>query len=607
VSSVPRNLRDVVSKLDELLAEGTALVDGFRKVAEVNDAFVAGNQYGGVTFKNNQTVITKDEWPDGEEVPRIHVNILGNLVSTVVSLLTKNRPCAISRPLNEDDVEAVYQGEVANTLIRYLSQELKTVEVIQKALKLAVTHGSGGIKVWMDAKTRKAVIAPVSLFNVTIDPAAETVQESGWFIFHRWMKPADAQKLMPPNMAHRLPKDEEYTTASGVKKRGVRAYELWIRPGVDDDYPRGIYALVVDKVVVESTDYPFIVQTEGGEESLPPLVWITAKMVEECIYGRTSVTDCVPLQRTLNETFARTLKLIRLSTSPKRIQPDQVGEGADMYRDAVITLPVTEAGVQAAKIMGWETPPPFPPQLAENVEWCIKQIHDIIGVAPLTAGTETRNVSGKALDIIEGLDEQKNSQTTRSIETAVLELYRILLALVQLFYEDGRKLQIVGGSRVEVLLFNKADVMGSDLRLEPSSEFDLMQPVQEQQALEKQNAGLTGVASVHAAARDPRTAFSRATAEKLVQQVLAGEDVDIEPGDVDPESFKAVIAKHKHLAMLQGRKADYMALVEFEKFVTELGMQSDRAAPPQAPAEAPQSVPPGTPPVPTPPPPGVVQ
>lgn len=588
------NPREIVARIDELLAEGEPLAEQFRQIAEINDAFVAGNQFGAVSFKNGAAVISRDEWRDDDDLPRVYVAILGNLVATIVSLLTKNRPCAVNRPLNEDDPEAIYQAEVANTLIRYLSQELKTVEVLQKALKLAKTHGSAGIKVWMNKKTKKAQIAPISIFNVTIDPTAETANDAGWFIFHRWLKESEAkQHFIKAGFERREPKLEEYDTASGVKKRGVKARELWIRPGFDMKYPRGCYAFVVNDIVVEKTDYPFIVQTEGGEESLPPLVWITARVVEECVYGRTAVTDCVPIQRTLNESFSSTLKLIRLSASPKFVRPDQVAQGADMYRDAEITLPVTEAGVQAAQIMGWMKPPPFPPEVAKHIDFCIKQIHDILGVAPLTAGTETRNVSGKALEEIEGLDAQKNSQTTRSLETAVLDLYRTLLALVQLFYDDGRKLTIVGGSRVEVMLFNKADVMGADLRLEPASEFDLMQPNQEQAALERAQSGLGTPGDARAAARDPRHAFSRAAAEGLVREMLAGQPVDVSPEDIDAEAFKAVIAKHKHIAMLESRKSDFMALVDLERFVDELGMQAEQASPPPEPEPepAPEQVP----------------
>lgn len=586
--------RDIVMRLEQFLSEGEPLAKGFRDVAEINDAFVAGNQYGGVTYKNNTTVITKDEWADDDDVPRVHVNILGNLVATVVSLLTKNRPCAINRPLNEDDPESVYQGEVANTLIRYLSQELKTVEVIQKALKLAITHGSGGVKVWFDPKTKKAAIAPVSIFQVTIDPTAEIVADAMAFCFHRWLPVNEAaMHLRAAGFDRKKPKDEEYTTASGVKKRGVKARELWLRPGYDEDYPQGLYAFVVDNIVVEQKPYPLIVQTEGGDESLPPLVWITARVVDECIYGRTAVTDCVPLQRSLNEAVSRSIKLMRICTSPKFMRPETVAEGVDMYRDAEIGLPVTDAGVKAAQLMGWLKSPEFPPQVREMIDYCTKQIHDIIGVAPLTAGTETRNVSGKALEEIEGLDQQKNSQTTRSLEASVMDLYRLLLAIVQLCYDDGRKLQIVGGSHTEVLLFNKADIMGADLRLEPSSEFDLMQPVQEKADMERQAAGLATPADVHATARNPRHAFSRQIAERLVTDMLAGKDIDVSPDDVDAEAFRAVIDKHKRLAMLEGRKADYLALVELSKFVDDLGMQAAEATPlPEAPATTASEQPP---------------
>lgn len=588
--------RDLVRLLHDLLGEGEKLAGGFRQVAEVNDHFVAGNQYGGVTFKDNQTVITKDQWFDDEDVPRVHVNILGNLVATVVSLLTKHRPCAVARAPTSEDPEDIYRVEVANGLIRYLSQELKTVEVLQQALRLAVTHGSGGVKVWFDAKTKQAAIAPVSLFNVTLDPNADSAADSQTFIFHRWLRVGEAEKLIAAAGLSKKPKVQEYQTASGVTKRGVQAFELWLRPGAHDDCPQGCYALIVDDVVVERTDYPLIVESEAGTESLPPLVWIVSRHVDECAYGRTPVTDCIPIQRTLNETFSRTLKYLRLNSSPKLWYPDGLAEGVDPYADAKIAFPMTEAGVAAANATKWLAGPPLPREAFDLREFCIKQLHDIIGVAPLTAGTETRNVSGKALEEVEGLDQQKNSQTTRSLETAVLELYRILLAIVQRFYDDGRKLEIVGGSGAEMLLFRKADIMGKDIRLEPSSEFDLMQPKQEEVALERAEAGLGGEADVRAAARDPRHAYSRRLAERVVKQVLAGETVDLHPEDVDPDAFKAVVAKHKHLAMLEGRKADYLTLGELEQFVDDLALEAgDRQARPEPPAEPAPGAPPPMP------------
>lgn len=576
----PREARLIVRQLHELLDEGEPLAKDFRAIAEVNDAFVAGNQFGGVTYKNSRAVIAKDEWFDDEDVPRVCVNVLGNLVATLVSLITKNRPCAIARPLNDSDSEDVYDAQITNTLIRYLSQEMKTVEVIQRAVKYAEEHGTGFIKAWYDPTKKKACIAPTSIFNTTIDPMAESVLDAQWFVFHRWLRKQDAAKYTSSVGIARPPQEKSYDTASGIKKKGVPAFEVWVRPGYFDEYPSGYYAFVVDDVVVAKSDgYPFVVETDTGVESLPPLVQIVAKPIEECVYGRTSVTDCIGIQRTLNEAFSRTLKYLRIGSSPKLVRPAGSVEGVDPYTDAEIEFPNSADGAAISKAIRWLEGPQIPKEARELAQDCVKQLHDILGVSQLTAGTQTRNVSGKALEEIEGLDAQKNSQTTRSIETAVLDLYRLLLHIVQRFYEDGVKLQISGTSTTEVMLFNRADIMGKDIRLEPASEFDLMQPTQEAVALERQQQGLAGGADVRSAARDPRTAYSRQLAERAVQQMLAGGDVEIGPDDVDYDAFKSVIAKHKHLAMLDGRRADYMSLTQFERFVDDLALEAEQAAP----------------------------
>jgi hypothetical protein len=602
----PREARDLIALKNRLLTDGDALAKGFRDVAEINDAFVSGNQYGGVTYRNNQTVITRDEWADNENVPRIHVNVLGNLVDTLVSLITKNRPCAVARALSEDNPEDIYDAEVANLLIRFLSQELKTVEHIQRATKLAEKHGSGGIKAWFDPKTKKACIAPTSVFNVTIDPYVEDVKDGRWFIFHQHPTLEEATKLIAGVDVKRKPKEETYTTSSGIKKKGVKAQEVWVRPGYFDEYPRGKYAFIVDDVVVEITDYPLIIEDDSGLQSLPPLVWITAKAVEECVYGRTSVTDCLPLQRMVNEATSRTLKYLRIGSSPKLVHPDQLPEGVDPYADAKIPFPTTEEGIAAANAMKWLQGPPIPQEAFDLRDFAIKQMHDVLGVAPLTAGTDTRNVSGKALEEIEGLDQQKNSQTTRSIETAVLDLYRLLLMIVQRFYDDGRKMQIVGVDGAQMLLFNRADIMGKDLRLEPASEFDLMQPTEEQAAIERQQQGLESAADVRATARDPRTSYSKGLAERLVGDMLAGKDINVSPDDIDMDAFKAVVAKHKRLAMLDGRRSDYLSLVQFDKFVDELAAQQAESVP-QAPTGDPTQTQPTSPQQAPPPPTGQMQ
>jgi hypothetical protein len=586
----PRDARMILSQVQELLVEGRELVKPFQAVAEVNAAFVSGKQFGSVTFKNSKSTVARDEWFDDEDVPRIYVNVLGNLVATLVSLITKNRPCAVARALNEDDVEDIYDAEVTNTLIRYLSQELKTVEVIQRAVKDAETHGTGFIKVWFDAQKRKACIAPTTIFNTTCDPTAENVNDGQWFIFHRYLRKSEAKKLIASSSARKDPQEKPYDTSSGIKKKGVPALEVWVRPGYFDEYPRGYYAFIVDDIVIERTDYPFIVKTDTGVESLPPLIGIVAKPVDECIYGETAVTDCIGSQRTLNETISRTLKLIRIASSPKLIRNASVAqEGIDPYTDADIEFPNNTEAAAIAQAIRFLEQPKIPPEARELGQDCIKSIHDTLGVSQLTAGTQTRNVSGKALEEIEGLDAQKNSQTTRSIETGVLDLYRLLLFIVQNFYDDGVKLQISGVSPGEMMLFNKADIMGKDIRLEPASEFDLMQPTMEQSALEHQQAGLASASDVKGAARNPRTAYSRQLAEKLVQQALSGHDVELGADDVDADAMKQVIAKHKHLAMLEGRRADYVSLVDFEKFIDELALEQSQATPAPMPGEPPQA------------------
>lgn len=559
--STPLNRAKIVDRFRTCRDLATPIAARARALARLIEQFVSGDQWGRWDFTARK--VSGDAWFDG--VPRIHVNECQGLMTTWSALLNKDRRSAVATPASEQP-EDVYRAEVTNRFIDFFVHENETASKTHAAVQNAFQAGTAGLKVWFDAERDAVRWSTLTVHTFLIDPV-EDWRDAKWVIFENYYDGDEVAALWKAaGIKQEPPGEEAYTNAAGDSVRGVLGYELWQRP--TREWPQGFYACIVNDQVVERKAYPYVVQDDSGKpQYLLPLSLMKVRGVRDTVYGKTPMTDVIPLQRALNEMVARTLKLARTVTNPQLVAPQEVLDGLDITETN--TIGFNRAQAAGARSIGWTSPGEVSGSLFALRDYFEAKMNTVVGLNDLTVGTQNRSLSGRAIEAIYELDQQKNADASKSLDDMVLAAWRLTLALVQLFYTDVRKAEIADSDVATIVSFSGADIQGKNIRLESASEVDKRSDVRVGAAAEKVKGGLARAVDVEQAQRTPGFAAAKRAAQRLVDSYLRGEDVDVNANDYDMDVLGDALDRAKSTAMLAGKRADYVDLVKLQRFIRD--------------------------------------
>ena len=542
-----------------------------RLVGRVNEAFVQGDQWS--TFDKSTRV--DDAWFDDEHVPRIYVNECQGLMTTWSALLNRDRKSAIATPAS-DSPDDIYTAEVTNAFIDYFVAEEDTATKTHRTVQNAFQGGSAGLKIWLD-EDKDIRWAPLTIHGFLRDPC-EDWRLARWCIFENHYSDDEVADLWAANkMKTEPPREEDYFNAAGERVRGVQGFEYWLRPC--REFPRGLYACIVGGKVVERRAYPYVVKNDAGrDEFLLPFVEMKVRNVRDSAYGKTPMTDIVPLQRSLNEMVARTMKLVRVVTNPHLVLPRSIADTVDVSQINVLAFDRKDEG--GAGSIAWTKPGEIHQSLFTMRDYFTSAMNDVVGLNDITVGTENRSISGRSRELIYELDGQKNADALKSLDDMVLAAWRLTLALAQLAYSDERLAGITGADAADIPVFRGADIQGRNIRLEASSELDKRTDIRKGAAAEQVQAGMAGPDAVARAGRTPAFGAAKRAAEQLVKQFLEGGEVDADARLYDPVVLQDVLERSKARAVRQARRKDFVALELLQRLLMEQAASED--APPRA-------------------------
>jgi hypothetical protein len=576
---------DVLDRFRRLCAISEPIAFRYRRIATINERFVEGDQWGVGAFQGASSY-ARDVWFDDEGIPRIYVNECQGLMTTWSALLNRDRRSATAEPASED-LEDIYRAEIANRVIEFFIAEQNTAAKIHQAVQYAFQDGTAGIKVLFDRRRKAIVWSPLTIHTYLIDPVPD-YREAQWVIFTNHYTEDEVAELWEANHIQKpMPEEQVFRNAAGEECYGIEGHEVWHRP--TRKFPRGFYACIIQNEVVELMEYPLVRPTDGEPEYLLPLALMKVRNVRDSAYGKTPMTDVVPLQRSMNEAVSRIQAMIRAVTKiylklPKTLQVELDAKP----NTAILGFDESPKGVNAAKAIGFTQAGEIPQQVFEQRDYFRSMMNEVAGLNDVTVGNEQRSLSGKALDTIYALDAQKNADAAKSLEDMVIDCFHLTLAQFQLFYPHIRQGLIGNASAAEIADFDGIDVQGVDLRLQQSSELDALATVREGAAAEGLLAGTKTPGDLERARRSPMFGLQKRMAQQLVDAFLAGEDIDVEPEDLDLALFDEVIGKAASLAMRSGRKDDWKALYQLRRWVKE---ELGAAAMDATPQEAEQQVP----------------
>lgn len=512
--------------------------DRYKGIAAVNEAFCNGNQWGGTTYHQGTRRTDGEMWFDAENVPRIYVNKVQNVSLTLASLLVRDRPSVKAVPATGEP-EDTFRAQVADKVIKRLTEELDTASKIHKMTTYGVQGGSAGIKILYDAKTDAITWANVTVFDFLLDPRSEDYQASPYLIFLDYRDHDEAKALWEAAGWEGEPDDKPYRDAAGDEQTGVESHELWLKP--NRAYPQGLYACFVGGKLCERMDFPYVFENDSARpEYLYPFVMFKMREIRGSSYGGTNLTDTIPLQRVLNEVNSRIVKMMRITSNVITKIPQTGSDGFKPQQDNYFRF--TAADAELAKAIGHVEPFKIPPVLMTEREYYEAQINEVVGLNAITSGNKTRSISGRAIENIVELDAQKNADATKSIDDAIKAAWTLTLRLVQRFYTTPRKMRLVDGDEVSVLMFDGSDIDGVDVTLEPASELDGYSDAQQMKADERAAQGLEPVEAQQGAALAGN--MSADFAEDMIERFVDGEEVDLEPDDTDLTVFLDVLEKY---------------------------------------------------------------
>lgn len=486
---------------------------------------------------------------------KVTVQLLSNLILTWSSLLTKNRPSVYATP-NTTDLKNVAAANIATKLIEHIEQEESVAEKWHRSAMWAAQHGTSIMKVVYDPSSERVVWEPLNIFDVYIQNVPDP-SKAKWCLIRSYIDQYDAQELTGSNLP---PETSTYKDGAGIDRQGVEKWELWHLPCFR--FKEGIYACAIGDQIVEAMSYPYTFDEPDGDgsKSLLPIVWWSCRQTRGATLGSSWTSDCAPIQATINNLYSKIVN-DALSARQMLILPSSLKD-TDLLEEENAKIFLDSQNASQANIIRWLSPAPVDPNVQNTLQSCVESMYVTAGISQSTSGDAAASQSGRALAFQAELDSNKHSNAFKDFERAQKLAWELTLKLIQKYYTEVRQFSITGEDPIS---FRGADIQGVSIKLEPRQEKESSLAYKKQTAREDVANGFQDPASLATQYPSPQTASLTLLAEQLLDRLLAGEDVQLTPETVSPETFVQVIDKRIQSSLLRRDIESVRVLESFKK------------------------------------------
>lgn len=556
----------------------------WRKSAQINEAFVYGRQHA-LNDSNADVFTSIGSRMDWDE-EGLAVNLVGGLMTSWSALITKDRQAVKARPPGDDPVDE-FRCEVANKLIRHLVRENDTASLFASVMQRVGVAGVAGLKVYYSQGEDCVKLQQQTIHDFFCDTS--NGQSPRWVVFETLLSKDEAEDELTAsgidvkeNAPHEMRSE---WSVFGDENKGYLRQEIWEVP--TRAHPEGLFGVVIGGVPSFMSAFPEsygIQQDSGARVALLPLMLVRMRDIRNSVFGSTTLTSAIPVQRALNRAYARMDDWVARMRQ-WLVLPKAMKDHFNPIEDQVIW---SDTSRDSRETIFYVQPQEVPRTMKEHADQLERKCYDIIGVNEVSSSNEVKSLSGVAIRNMRELDIQKNADTSKALEVFIKNTFRLALSLVGVFYSDDRIRHLTGGDLWSAQAFKTAEIDGADIMLEPSSEISMMQDAERQEAAEGVNAGTM---SPQEAARrvDPGSPQEQQMAESIIQEFLYGGGAEVDPGLISPGALMHVARREMAKAQAEGRQDDWMALRAFMVQLRALAAQSGENMPASdADAEQPQ-------------------
>lgn len=405
------------------------------------------------------------------------INLTFSTIETILPILTDNKPQISVVPFEPDDIEiATVLSEIVKANWDYNDMDIK----LPKLVKNTLIFGNGFLKVDWDPAARNGTgdvrMSIIDPDNVVVDPNGVDDETIQW-IAHIQNVPKE-YIVHNPNWAHLADQigsgtyDSNYTVIRDVASQGnrqpfqtqysdtkkqrawdfvgggseqvdnedkVTLVEMWRR---DPSSGQVMKTVIANNTLLEDGLSPF------NHNKFPIVHFVDYAMAWD-YWASGEVQHVEKLQLEINKRRGMMIDILKFTSMPMLVVDPT--SGVD-YENLVSRPGLVIPAIGGAAAVGWLHPPRVPNELFAMNQVDKQDFDTILGNVDVLQGR--RPVGVEAASAIEALTEAANTRMrlkVRYLEASLRQTGRLVVALIQQFYNTERVIRITGRDGEELL------------------------------------------------------------------------------------------------------------------------------------------------------------
>jgi len=495
---------ELISWCDQKLQACVQSRIAFEQQWYMNMAFYFGRQYVAWMNQSSSGLSRLYEPPAPPYRVRMIVNICRRIVRTELTKVTRQTPQYYVVPNTTDDDDRM-AAIAAEQIAEYQIRELQWNKKFRMAAQWMLLCGTSFLKEYWDSTKMDPsgvmgtiCLDPVTAFHMFVPDIQEETMEGQPFAIHTMLKDSEEVKQnwkvnVQPNVeVQGGALEQRFFNALGIRsnmpqKNKVQVFEMWCKPCVK--FPQGALVSWGDKQLIQVLEeWPYTRQ----EFPFAKLDHIPTGR----FYGDSSLVDLIPLQKEVNRTHSQIVESKNKMAKPQwKAQRGSVDVGKMTSEPGLVVL--YTPGFQAPEPV---QPPSLPSYVIDELERLTRSMDDLAATGEITKGNVPPGITAaSAISYLQEENDNRFAPTVSSIEEATEKLGKQMLAFVNEYWDEARKVKVVGDGRLmETREFSKADVKGNtDFVVETGSAAPRSRAARQAQIIELVKMGvIDGVTSL---------------------------------------------------------------------------------------------------------------
>lgn len=376
---------------------------------------------------------------------RVTLNVVKNMIDTVVSKITKNRPKATFLT-DGGDWSMQSKAKKLTKFVEGQFQSCKFYETASMAFQDACIFGTGAIKIYKDDKTIKA--ERVFIDEIIIDDAESYYSEPRQLHQKKYVHKDVLKEMFPEHKGHiDAANSNEKFYGSHANQDMILVVESWHLPsGKDAD--DGLHAICIDNKTLFSEEY---------KKNYFPFVFIRWGKRPVGFFGVGLSEELAGIQLEINK-ILKTIQISMHLTSIPKVFVEASSKVVTAHLNNKIGGVIKYVGTKPS----YESVSAVPQDLFMHLDRLYNRAFEIAGVSQLSAQSSKPSGldSGRALREFSDIESERFQYVSRRYQESFIEAAEIFVDLARDLYNEKGELtvKVKGDKFLETINWKDVDM-----------------------------------------------------------------------------------------------------------------------------------------------------